>query len=347
MNERVVMVGAGYWAQFQVEGWRDAGAPLVALCNRHLPAADALAQRYGVPRCYSDVAQMLDAEKPTLVDVCLPPVAQDPVVRAAIERGIPTICQKPFGIDLKQAEAMTALAEAAGVPLVIHENFRFAPWFREMRRCIDAGFLGRIHSIAFRLRPGDGQGPQAYLDRQPYFQQMPEFLVRETAVHFIDTFRFLMGEVRAVTARLRRLNPVIAGEDAGLLIFEHDDDRCALFDGNRLNGHPAANPRRTMGEMWLEGERGVMRLDGEARLWWQPHQGAEAQHAFDDGAGRGAFGGASTALQAHVLAHLRHGTRLENSARHYLANLHVQAATYHSHASGRRVPMAGFDPHHP
>lgn len=176
---------------------------------------------------------------------------------------------------------------------------------------------------------------------------MPEFLVRETAVHFIDTFRFLMGEVRAVTARLRRLNPVIAGEDSGLLIFEFDDARTGLFDGNRLNGHPATHLRRTMGEMWLEGERGVMRLDGEARLWWMPHGGVEAPHVYDDGAGRGAFGGASTALQAHVLAHLRQGTPLENVARDYLTNLHVQAAVYHSHASGRRVPMAGFDPHHP
>jgi predicted dehydrogenase len=345
MTERVVMVGAGYWAQFQVEGWRDAGAPLRAIANRHIANAQALAQRYGVPKCYGDIAAMLDAEQPTLVDVVLPPVAQEPAVRAAIERGIPTICQKPFGTDLKQAEAMTALAESAGVPLVIHENFRFAPWFREMRRRIDAGFFGRVHSIAFRLRPGDGQGPQAYLDRQPYFQAMPEFLVRETAVHFIDTFRFLMGELRAVTARLRRLNPVIAGEDAGLLIFEFDDERTGLFDGNRLNEHPATNLRRTMGEMWLEGERGVMRMDGEARLWWKPHQGVEAAHVYDDGTGRGAFGGASTALQAHVLAHLRQGAPLENGAREYLVNLHVQAAIYHSHASGRRVPMATFDPH--
>ena len=78
-----------------------------------------------------------------------------------------------------------------------------------------------------------------------------------------------------------------------------------------------------------------------------PHGGVEAPHVYDDGAGRGAFGGASTALQAHVLAHLRQGTPLENVARDYLTNLHVQAAVYHSHASGRRVPMAGFDPHHP
>ena len=346
MNERIVMVGAGYWSQFQVEGWRDAGTPLAAICNRSAAPAEALAQRLGVPKVYTDLQAMLDAERPTLVDVCLPPVAQAPVVRAAIVRGIPTICQKPFGNDLREAEALTEMAEAAGVPLVVHENFRFTPWFRECRRLIDSGFFGRVHGIPFRLRPGDGQGPEAYLDRQPYFQQMPEFLVRETAVHFIDTFRFLMGEVRAVTARLRKLNPVIAGEDAGLLIFEFDDERTGLFDGNRLNDHAAANVRLTMGEMWLEGERGVLRLDGDARLWWKPHGSAESEHRYHPG-GPGVFGGASLALQAHVLAHLRDGQPLENSARDYLHNLHVQAAAYHSHASGQRVSMATFDPHHP
>jgi len=346
MDERVVMVGAGYWSQFQVEGWRDAGAPLVAICNRSAEPAEALALRYGVPKVYADMQAMLDAERPTLVDVCLPPLAQAPAVRAAIARGIPTICQKPFGIDLREAEAMTDIAEAAGVPLVIHENFRFAPWFRECRQLIADGFFGRVHGVSFRLRPGDGQGPQAYMDRQPYFQQMPEFLVRETAVHFIDTFRFLLGEVRAVTARLRKLNPVITGEDAGLLIFEFDDDRTGLFDGNRLNEHPADNLRRTMGEMWLEGERGVLRLDGDASLWWKPHGAAETRHTYHRG-GPGVFGGASLALQAHVLAHLRHGKVLENSARDYLNNLHVQAAVYRSNESGRRVPMATFEPHPP
>jgi len=347
MSERIAVVGAGYWAQFQFEGWRDAGSPVVAMCNRSPANAAPLAERFGVSQVFTDLTQMLDTVRPTLVDVVLPPEVQAPAVRAALERGIPTICQKPFGVDLAQAEAMTAFAESKNALLVVHENFRFTPWFRECRWLIDTGFFGRLHGITFRLRPGDGQGPRAYLERQPYFQAMPLFLVRETAVHFIDTFRYLMGEVVAVTARLRRLNPVIAGEDSGLIIFEFGDDRQGLFDGNRLNDHVADNPRRTMGEMWLEGERGVMRLDGEARLWWQPHGGAEAPHAYDDGAGRGAFGGASTALQAHVLAHLRRGAPLENGARDYLANLQVQAAAYHSHASGRRVPMAGFDPHHP
>ncbi|MEO8012847.1 MAG: Gfo/Idh/MocA family oxidoreductase [Polaromonas sp.] len=343
---RIAVVGAGYFAQFQVEGWRDAGAPVLALCDQDAARAQALADRFGIAHRYTDTVAMLDQERPTLLDVVLPPVAQEPIVRAALQRGILIICQKPFGADLAQAEAMTQLAEDAGVPLVIHENFRFTPWFREVHRLIQVGHFGRVYGASFRLRPGDGQGPRAYLDRQPYFQTMPKLLVRETAVHFIDAFRHLLGEVRAVTARLRRLNPVIAGEDSGVIILEFNDDRTGVFDGNRLSSHVADNPRRTMGEMWVEGENGVLRLDGDARLWWQAHGEPEVEHVYDQGSS-GAFGGACTALQAHVLKHLSHGTPLQNSARDYLINLHVEAAVYHSHATGRRVSMAGFNPHHP
>jgi D-apiose dehydrogenase len=332
------MVGAGYFAQFHLEGWRDSGAPVMALCDLDSARAEALAKRYESPRCFASASEMFDAVRPTLVDVVLPPHAQAEVVRAALQRRIPTVCQKPFGADLAEAEALTAFAEAQGTLLVVHENFRFTPWFRECRRLIDANHFGRLHAISFRLRPGDGQGPQAYLERQPYFQTMPQLLVRETAVHFIDTFRYLMGEVHAVTARLRRLNPVIAGEDAGLVIFEFADAATGLFDGNRLNDHVAHNPRLTMGEMWLEGEHGVLRLDGDARLWWKPQHGTEAEHDYTRGS-VGAFGGACTALQSHVLAHLRHGAPLENSARDYLDNLRVQAAIYESHATGRRIEL--------
>jgi len=330
MSPRIAMVGAGYFAQFQLEGWADAGAPVQALCDLNPARAHALAACHGVPGTYTDVAAMLDAVQPTLLDVVLPPAAQRPVVEAALVRRIPVICQKPFGDDLAQAEAMTALAERQNTPLVVHENFRFTPWFREFRRVIDAGLLGRVYGATFRLRTGDGQGPRAYLDRQPYFQTMPRLLVRETGVHFIDTFRYLLGEVRTVTARLRRLNPAIAGEDAALVLLEFDDARTGTFDGNRLIDHVAVDPRRTLGECWLEGEGGVLRLDGDARLWFKPHQAPEHEHIYDAGPTNRAFGGACGQLQAHVLAHLHSGAPLENGARDYLQNLYVQDAVYAS-----------------
>ncbi|MFM9884703.1 MAG: Gfo/Idh/MocA family protein [Burkholderiales bacterium] len=344
-NLRVAVAGAGYFTQFQLDGWRRTpGVELAAICNRDQAKARALAERFGIPRVYGDVAEMIEREQPGLLDIVTPPVTHGEYVSEAARRGIAVICQKPFGRGYAEAVEIESVARAAGITLAVHENFRFMPHFREARRLIDTGRLGALHSIAFRLRPGDGQGPHAYLERQPYFQGMERFLVFETAIHLIDSFRFLMGEVSAVTARLRKVNPVIAGEDAGYIVFEFESGATGLFDGNRLNDHVAQNPRRTMGEMWLEGAAGVLRLDGEARLWWKPHQQPEVEHRYDRGRDDTFGGGACDALQAHVVGHLREGTPLENSGRDYLTNMNLLEAVYASHARGRRIEIAGFKP---
>ena len=345
---RVAGVGAGYFSQFHLAGWKAIPeVEYVALCDRDEAKARAHAERFGISRVFTDAAHMLDAVAPDLFDIVTPPPTHAPLVAEAARRRVPAICQKALAPTYAEAVALVETAERAGVLLVAHENFRWTPWHREAKRLIDAGRLGTLHGVAFRLRPGDGQGPRAYLDRQPYFQQMPQLLVYETAIHWIDTFRFLMGEVAAVYARLRRVNPVIVGEDAGYIVFEFAGGATGLFDGNRLNDHVAANPRRTMGEMWLEGSAGVLRLDGEARLWWKPHHGPEAEHRYDAGPTDTFAGGACEHLQRHVVRHLCAGAPLENTGREYLGALRVQEAVYRSHAEGRRITLDTFDPLQP
>jgi predicted dehydrogenase len=340
---RVAGVGAGYFSQFHLAGWKAIReVEVVALCDRDEAKARAHAARFGVPAVFTDAAQMLDAVAPDLLDIVTPAATHAALAAEAARRKLPAICQKALAPTYAEAVALVETAERAGALLAVHENIRWSPWYREAKRLIDAGHLGTLHGVAFRLRPGDGQGPRAYLDRQPYFQQMPQLLVYETAIHWIDTFRFLMGEIAAVYARLRRLNPVIAGEDAGYIVFEFAGGAAGLFDGNRLNDHVATNPRRTMGEMWLEGSGGVLRLDGEARLWWNPHQRDEVEHRYDAGPPDTFAGGACEHLQRHVVRHLHEGAPLENTAREYLANLRVQEAVYRSHTEGRRIELAGF-----
>ncbi|MEO8717360.1 MAG: Gfo/Idh/MocA family oxidoreductase [Burkholderiales bacterium] len=342
---RVAVAGAGYFCQFQLDGWRRIpGVELVGICNRDEAKAKSLAERFGVPRVFGDLAPMLDQTAPDLVDIVTPPVTHRAYVEETARRRLTTICQKPFGRTHAEARALVDVARRAGIALAVHENFRFMPHFREMKRVLEAGQVGALHSIAFRLRPGDGQGPEAYLARQGYFQKMPRFLVFETAIHLIDTFRYLAGEVSAVTARLRRVNPAIAGEDAGYIIFEFVSGATGLFDGNRLNDHVAENSRRTMGECWLEGAAGVLRLDGDARLWWKPQRQPEAEHRYDRGPDDTFGGGACDALQAHVVRHLREGAPLENSGADYLANMRIMEAVYVSHADGRRIEIAAFAP---
>lgn len=338
----VAQVGAGYFAQFHAQAWtRIDGVALTGICDADETKARAMAAGVGGPATFADAAAMLDALKPDLLDIATPPATHAGLIRLALERGIDVVCQKPFCTSLAEAQGAVAMAEARGRLLVVHENFRFEPWYRVIRGLIDDGRIGAVYQVSFRLRPGDGQGPDAYLSRQPYFQKMPRFLIRETGIHFIDVFRYLLGEPAAVMADLRRLNPAIAGEDAGHFILEYGDGRRALFDGNRLADHAAADTRLTMGEMWIEGASGTLRLDGEGRVWLR-EKGRLQEVAVPFAWQKLGYGGDCVFLcLSHVARHLREGAPIENTGRDYLANLRIEDAIYRSAAEGRRIALEG------
>ncbi len=338
---RVAVAGAGYFSRFHLDAWRRIdGVELAAICDSADAKAREAAGAFSVPAAFADAAAMLDSVCPDIFDIAAPPPVHAALIRLAAERRVPAIvCQKPFCRDLAEAEEAVDAANAAGSLLAVHENFRFQPWHREARRLIDAGVLGDVYQATFRLRPGDGQGAAAYLDRQPYFRTMERFLVHETAIHFIDTFRFLFGEAGAVYASLRRLNAAIAGEDAGLILMEHAGGVRSLFDGNRLVDHAARNRRLTMGEMLIEGAAAVLRLDGDGALWLRrTGSNAEAAHPYtwDD---RGFGGDCVFNLQRHVADALRRGAPCENGGADYLRNLAIEAAVYRSAASGVRIAL--------
>lgn len=335
---RVATVGAGYFSQFQYEAWaRMPDVDVVAVCNRTQENGRTIADTYGVPEVFTDFGQMLDATAPDLVDIITPPVTHLDYIREAAGRRVAMICQKPFCSTLAEAEAAVEVAAATDTPLIIHENFRFQPWYGEAKRRLDAGDLGEPYEVTFRLRPGDGQGAEAYLDRQPYFQQMERFLVHETAIHLIDTFRYLMGEVDEVYARLRRLNPVIAGEDAGLILFDFAAGTRGVFDGNRLSDHAAANRRLTMGEMLLEGSEAVLRLDGDGRLFLRRHGANDETEVSYDWENRGFGGDCVYRLQQHAIDHLLGRGPVMNTGADYLRNLRIEEAVYESDRVGARI----------
>ncbi len=333
---RVACLGAGYFSQFHYGSWkRMAGAVAVASCNRDIRKARAT----GLP-AYDDLDEMLTAEQPDLLDIILPPVAHATAIRTALDHGVKwMICQKPFCQSLAEAKAITAEAEALGATIIIHENFRFQPWYRAIKAALDLGRIGTPLQATFRLRPGDGQGPRAYLDRQPYFQKMRQFLVHETAVHWVDTFRFLFGGPRAVYADLRQVNPAIAGEDAGHILFDHADGLKALFDGNRCLDHAADNQRRTMGEALIEGTLGSLSLGGDGAVSLRAFGQRDAQEILPPDSWDGFGGDCVHALQSHVISGLLEGTPLENTAQDYLEVIRIEEAVYRSDAEARKISL--------
>ena len=338
-RRRLAVVGTGYFSQFHYDAWQRLEVDVVGVCSLARGEAETIAADFPGCGAFEDFETMLDAVSPDLVDIIVPPAGHMDCIRAAIERGIAMICQKPFTRSLEEAEATVALAEAAGVPLFVHENFRFQPWHMKIKEMLDAGRIGEVYQATFRLRPGDGQGPDAYLGRQPYFQKMERFLVHETAIHLIDVFRCFFGEVRTVTAELTQLNPHIAGEDAGYIILNFDGGVRALFDGNRLSDHVAEDRRRTIGDMWVEGSQGTIRLSGDGEIFIRAFGSNDEAPVTFDWTPRGFAGDSVYETQKQILAHLTQDTPVANTARDYLANLRAEEAVYRSSGTGRRISL--------
>jgi predicted dehydrogenase len=338
---RGVCVGAGYFARFQYEAWRRLPeVEIVALANRDVAKARAAAAQHGIPRAYawSELAAMLDTERPDFIDLITPPETHLEAVRLAAARGVAIICQKPLAPTWDESVAVVETARRAGVRFMVHENFRWQPWYREMRRQLEAGALGELFSIAVRLRLGDGWPEDAYLARQPFFRTYPRLFCYETGIHFLDTFRYLGGEISSVYSRLQRRNPVIQGEDAAQIVCGFASGATAVLDASRYNESDATDARYTFGTVRLDGSKGHLELDLEGnltlKLLGQPARRLDYPHTREGFAGDCVY-----ALQRHFVDCMTSGAPFENTGEDYLKSTALMEACYHSHATGQVVAL--------
>ena len=340
-KKKGVLVGAGYFSQFHFDAWsRLEDVDLVAVCDVSEEVAGDAAKQYGIANYYTDFTKMLEREQPDFVDIVTGPKSHLSLVQQAAEHGVAIICQKALAPTFHESKAIVQVAESNGARLMVHENFRFQPWYREIRRLIDLGSIGdRLHGISFRCRTGDGWQPDAYMNRQPYFREMPRLMVFETGVHFVDTFRYLAGEISGVYASLNRFNPDIAGEDAATVMFEFESGASGIWDGNRFNETNMPNARLTFGDAIIEGNGGCIRLDGTGRLTLQ--QLGESEQAVDyQFQDHGFAGDCVFHTQKHFIECLDLGSDFETSGREYLKSLAVVEAIYQSAES--RSPVRGL-----
>jgi predicted dehydrogenase len=337
MRLKGAMIGAGYFAQFQAEAWRRIeDAQIVAVADAAPGRAAAFSERWGIPRAYHDIAEMFERERPDFVDIVVGPDSHLEIVRIAADRGVHVICQKPMAPSWKECLAMVDACAGANVRLLIHENWRWQPWYREIKRLLDRGVVGTPYYASFVMRNSDGRGPDPY-PAQPYFRAMGRLLVYEMVVHFLDTFRFLLGEIKSVFCQMGRVNPAIKGEDYTLIQFAFENGASGLIDANRLSGPARREPISE--ELIIEGDRGKIRLARDGRIWIDQYGDAERPHEFSVPS-EGYRGDSVRAAQRHFLSCLQTNEGCESEGLEYLKTVAVVFACYESAATGQAVSIS-------
>ena len=321
------IIGCGYFAQHHLEAWRRIpSVMIVAACDREIARA-----RTAAPHPYSDPEQMLNRESLDFLDIVTTPESHLPLARLLAERRIPAICQKPMAQTMDEAREMVALNQATGVSLMIHENWRWQPWYRHIAQAIRNNAIGEPVAYWFRFLKSDGNGPEPYAS-QPYFRTMPRLLIFETLVHHIDVARFLFGDIESVYALVRRRNTVIAGEDQAHIVLRHIGGLDGAITGHRFLDPIPDGP--AAGETGIEGTHGSLTLQASGDLF------LNGELLWRNTVTAGYRGDSVGATQRHFIECLLSGKEFETGVQQYLQTFAAVDACYESARTGCAVPVS-------
>lgn len=333
------MIGAGFWAQYQLAAWQQVpGARCVAVCDQDQAKAARLAEQYRVPRSYSDAATMMKQESLDFVDIVTSIPGHVPMIELAISHQLPSICQKPLDASREACERVVRKAQKAKVPLLVHENWRWQAPLRRVKEVLESGAIGQ----PFRARIDMISGFDVYAN-QPNLRTDERFILADMGCHLLDLARCYFGDIETVYCRTQRVHPDIRGEDVATILLGMISGQSVM-----VNMAYAETPleKECFPEtlVFIEGERGsiettpgcwvhVTTAEGTHRsrvlpqrfVWVDPEY-AVAQASM-------------VPCIRNLLAALRHEGEAETHGKDNLKTMQAVFAAYDSAASGQPIRM--------
>lgn len=325
---RVAVAGAGMVSAHHLAAWRNcADAEVVAIADPDHARAEGRAREFNIAAVFTDADDMLARTRPEAIDIVAPPEVHGALCRIAMARGVQILCQKPLSRDFAEAEAIVSEV-GSRVRFMVHENWRFRPYYRAARRWIDDGRVGEPMQLRIDTRCAgviaNDEGIAPALVRQPFLATLQRFIIGEVLIHHLDVARWLMGDLAVLAARTGRASPLVTGEDAATILLRGAGGRSAIVEGNMA---AAGFPPVLRDSLDIRGTEGAILFDGERLRLLGPRP---EERVFEHAA---AYQAAYDGTIAHFVTALRAGTPFETEAPDNLAVLRLVEDAYRSAAA--------------
>lgn len=337
-NLRGALIGCGFFAVNQMHAWRDvAGATITAICDRDPERLKSVGDQFGIERRYGDASDLFKDGGFDFVDIATTVASHRTLVEMAAKHTIPVICQKPFAPTLADAKAMVSICQDAHIPLMIHENFRWQTPIQAVRKILDTGTIGEPFWGRFSFRSG-----YDVFSGQPYLAEGRRFIIEDLGIHTLDIARYILGDVRRLSARTKRVNGAIQGEDVATILLDHENGVTSVVDvsyATKLRTDPfpetlieldatEGSLRLSQGyRLQINGPLGSEVLDVSPRLLsWASHPWHNIQESV-------------LAIQQHWTDHLLVGTEPSTSGADNLKTFALVEAAYQSAECGQTIDI--------
>ena len=169
-------------------------------CGRNQEAVQAFADNWGWEEIETDWQKVVERDDIDIIDISTPPALHYPIALAAAKAGKHIFCEKPIALNAEEALKMHQAAEEAGVVNYLNHNYRRCPAVMLAKEMIDDGKLGKIYHWRGCYLQSWTMDPDF-----PLTWHMQKDLAGSGAngginSHSVDLARFLVGEIKSVSA---------------------------------------------------------------------------------------------------------------------------------------------------
>jgi predicted dehydrogenase len=251
--------------------WPPPAVPaLISIFGRTSPKVAEAAQNFGFKKYTTDWREVIKDKEVEVIDNSLPNDMHRDVSIAAIEAGKHVLCEKPLAMNSKEAKEMWDVARKSSVKSMVAFNYRFVPAVGLAREIVRSGRLGKIYHFRARYLQQWLCDPNSPLVWRLIKEKAGSGPIGDLGSHVFDIIRFVMGEVKAVTAISKTFvkeRPLptdkmkkgkVSVEDAFESIVEFKNGATGTVEASRM-----ATGRKNYNNFEINGEKGSIEFDME------------------------------------------------------------------------------------
>ncbi len=226
----VAIVGTGFGQKVHLPAFQihEKTEP-VAVYNRNLDKAHAIAQEHNIPHPADNLDDILSLSDVDAVSVSTPPFLHYDMARAVLEAGKHLLLEKPLNLNAKQTRELYNLAKEKGLIAASDFEFRFVPEWQLLSEYLQKDYVGKKRLVKIDwLVASRANSERAW----NWYSQKEKGGGALGAVgsHSFDYLNWLFGGVNSLSARLatgitERPDP----NDDGKLKPVDSDDVCLLM----------------------------------------------------------------------------------------------------------------------
>lgn len=118
------------------------GAKIAAIGSRSVESAEKFGREFGAPIAYGSYQELCDSSEVDIIYIGTPHPMHAENAKMALEGGKAVLCEKPFTMNLREAEEVVALARAKKLFLMEAMWTRYMPALAELKKIIASGEIG-------------------------------------------------------------------------------------------------------------------------------------------------------------------------------------------------------------